>query len=104
MSWMGAMTAGFLLRSALGGGLILLLAYLGLRLTGQPARQQRLGEWGLMAALLLVVLSVLPGFLIVPLPVNSKSEPVPLAQTTPEPWLETRASPPSQGDPQTVAV
>jgi hypothetical protein len=57
-----------------------------------------------MAALLLVVLSGLPGFLIVPLPVNSKPEPVPRTQTAPEPALETRASPPSRDDPQAVGV
>ncbi len=69
MSWVGAMTAGWLLRSALGGGLILLLAYLGGRLTRQPARQLRLAEWGMRAALVVAVLALLPGWVTIPLPV-----------------------------------
>jgi beta-lactamase regulating signal transducer with metallopeptidase domain len=50
----------WLLHTALGGGCLLLIVCLLLRRTRQPAKQQRLGEWGMAAALLLAVLC-LPG-------------------------------------------
>jgi beta-lactamase regulating signal transducer with metallopeptidase domain len=56
------------LHSAVGGGLLLLLAGLLMLLTRQPARRQRLGEWGVTAALLLAVLSLAPAWLLIPLP------------------------------------
>ncbi|HEV3235514.1 MAG TPA: M56 family metallopeptidase, partial [Gemmataceae bacterium] len=45
------------LRSALGGSLILFLTWLLLRRTEQPARQQRLAEWGMGAALCVAALA-----------------------------------------------
>ena len=46
----------WLLRSALGGALLLAITWLVVRKTEQPAKQQRLVEWGLSAALLLTAL------------------------------------------------
>src|SRR5262245_58797109 len=91
MSGWEATAAGWLLRSALGGGVILGRTWLGLRWARQPARQQRLGEWGLAAALLLTVLAVLPGWLNVPVPVHA---PVPAAPPTPATAGEEPAAPP----------
>jgi beta-lactamase regulating signal transducer with metallopeptidase domain len=65
----------WLLRNAVGGGLLLLLAWILMKRHRQPARQQRLGEWGLVAALLLAVLSLGPSWFVVPL-----LEPEPLAR------------------------
>jgi beta-lactamase regulating signal transducer with metallopeptidase domain len=60
---------GWLLHSAVGGGLLLLLACGLMKGTRQPARRQRLGECGLAAALLLAVLGLGPTWLEVPWPV-----------------------------------
>ena len=47
MSWLGAMAAGWLLRVALGGGVILLLTSLTVRLTAaRPAARRRMGPVG----------------------------------------------------------
>jgi beta-lactamase regulating signal transducer with metallopeptidase domain len=62
--WMGA--ARWLLHTAVGGGLLLLLTCLAMRWIKQPARRQRLGECGLTAALLVAVLSLIgPAWLVV---------------------------------------
>jgi hypothetical protein len=61
--------ATWLLRSALGGGLLLLLAWWLARRIRQPARRQRLAEWGVLAALVMAVLSLAPPWLALPLPV-----------------------------------
>jgi beta-lactamase regulating signal transducer with metallopeptidase domain len=66
MNWVYLISGGWLLHCALGGGLLLLLVYGLMRRTTQPARQQRLGEWGMVAALLLAVLSLCPAWLIIP--------------------------------------
>ena len=42
----------WMLRTALGGGLLLLVTCVVMRWTPQPARRQRLGDWGILAALL----------------------------------------------------
>src|ERR1051326_2836880 len=57
---------GWLWHSAVGGGSLLLLAWLLLRRCRQPAHKQRLGEAGLLAALAVGVLSLAPGWLMVP--------------------------------------
>jgi beta-lactamase regulating signal transducer with metallopeptidase domain len=62
---------GWLLHSALAGGLVLLLACAGTQLTRQPARRQRLGEWGAAAALLAAVLCAGPPWLYLSLPVSA---------------------------------
>ena len=80
----------WLARSALGGGLVLLVAWWGMRRVESPARRQRLGEGGLVAALLVAVLSLAPGWISVRLPALSLAVPpdsppsdFPLADTGP---------------------
>jgi len=73
--------AEWLLRMALGGGLVLLLAWFVLRWISEPARRQRLGEWSVAAALLLAVLCLTPGWLA--LPILPHESPVPDASSTP---------------------
>jgi hypothetical protein len=65
----GSWTAldAWLIHSAVGGGLLLLLVGVFMRRCRQPARQQRLGEWGVFAALILAGLSMGPAWLVVPL-------------------------------------
>jgi beta-lactamase regulating signal transducer with metallopeptidase domain len=61
----------WLLHTAVGGGLLLLVTAVLMRWTRQPARRQRLGDWGMTAALLVAVLSLVgPSWLVVswPLP------------------------------------
>jgi hypothetical protein len=67
MSWVYLISGGWLLHCALGGGLLLLVAWGLMRRTAQPARQQRLGEWGLVAALLVALLSLCPAWLVIPI-------------------------------------
>jgi beta-lactamase regulating signal transducer with metallopeptidase domain len=55
------------IHSAAGGGLLLLLAWSWMRRGTQPAWRQRVGEWGLLAALLINVLALTPPWLLVPL-------------------------------------
>src|SRR2546429_7612781 len=55
-----------MLHVAVGGGLLLLVTCLLMRWTRQPARRQRLGEWGVTAALLVGLLSLVgPSWLVV---------------------------------------
>ncbi len=51
------------LRGIIGGGLLLLAVWGLMRWTRQPARRQRLGEWGVLAALLAALLSGGPAWL-----------------------------------------
>ncbi len=69
--WLSAV--GWLLHCALGGGLLLLLAWGLVRRTRQPARQQRLGEWAMVAALLLAILALGPAWLVLPLPLDQRA-------------------------------
>ena len=64
----GTTVVEWLLRTLLGGGCLLLLAWLVMSRLAAPALRQRLGEWAMAAALLLALLSVAPAWLIVPLP------------------------------------
>jgi beta-lactamase regulating signal transducer with metallopeptidase domain len=74
--------AGWLLHSAVGGGLLLLLAWPLTRLCRQPARRQRLGESALLAALLLCVLNLGPSWITLPLFCSESScPPASAAQT-----------------------
>ena len=68
MTWTALMPSDWLIHSALGGGLILLLGWLWTRRLRQPARQQRLGEYTLLAALLLAVLALGPAWLELRMP------------------------------------
>src|SRR4051812_37532262 len=54
------------LGTALGGGLVLLVGYGLMRLARQPAAKQRLGEYAVLAALLVAVLRLLPAWLPLP--------------------------------------
>src|SRR5438477_10652655 len=67
MNAISGLVNGWLLHSAVGGGFLLLLVWLVMRFLRQPARQQRLGEAGLVAALLLAGLVLAPSWLYVPL-------------------------------------
>jgi beta-lactamase regulating signal transducer with metallopeptidase domain len=58
---------GWLLHTILGGGVVLLACWLALRWVAGPARRQRLAEWGVLAALLLSVLSLGPSWLNLPI-------------------------------------
>ncbi|HEV3260437.1 MAG TPA: hypothetical protein VG013_26515, partial [Gemmataceae bacterium] len=62
-SW--AIPGGWLLHSAAGGGLLLLLAWVLVRRTRQPARRQWLGDWGVAAALLAAACSLGPAWFVV---------------------------------------
>lgn len=63
MSEVWANASRWLVQSAVGGGLILLLVCGLMLLVRQPVRRQRLGEWGTAAALLFAVLSLTPSWL-----------------------------------------
>ena len=92
----------WLLHSAAGGTLLLLLCWAAMRCCRQPAWRQRLGEWGLAGALLLPLLSLIPAWLILPvLPVEASSgaadlnaPPFPAPLSSPAPMLERNFSPP----------
>jgi hypothetical protein len=78
MSWIWTTPEGWLVRSVVGGGLLLLLTWVLMKRTRQPARRQRLGEWGVVVAILLAVLNLGPAWLPVawvehPKPPNRQS-------------------------------
>jgi beta-lactamase regulating signal transducer with metallopeptidase domain len=68
MIWAEFSLGLWLLHTALGGGLIVLVAWIWLRFVRQPARQQRLGEMGMAAALLVAILSLAPAWVIFSVP------------------------------------
>src|SRR5262245_38559679 len=72
----------WLIRAAVGGGTILLVAWWLMRRIESPARRQRLGEGALIAAFLVAALSLMPGWITVPLPVpvSTPTEPAPAAR------------------------
>ena len=55
--------AGWLVRAGLGGSLLIVGTLLAMRLVRQPARRQRLGELGMLAALVLAALCWAPAWL-----------------------------------------
>ena len=75
MSLNETMLGHWWLHSAIGGGLLLLLVGVLMAVTRQPARRQRLGEWGVTAALIVAVLCLAPAWLLVPLPEEHSSKP-----------------------------
>ena len=94
------MSEVWLLRVAGGGGLLLLVTWLAVRRVRQPARQQRLAESGVAAALLLAVLCVLPSWFLVPLPARA---PVPRQESkavapTPDKVQPEEVAPRADGD------
>ena len=54
------------LHFAAAGSVLLLLGLLLMRVVRQPARRQQLGTWAVVAALIVVLLSLLPGWLPLP--------------------------------------
>jgi beta-lactamase regulating signal transducer with metallopeptidase domain len=68
---------GWWLHTLLGGGVLLLLAWLLMQRIVQPARRQRLAECALLGALLLAGLSLAPTWLNIPLPWPVESPPAP---------------------------
>src|SRR5438445_12679544 len=63
----GLLFGTWLLHTAVGGGILLLLVLAIVNRYRQPSRRQRIGEWGLAAAMVLAILSVGPSWLVVPL-------------------------------------
>ncbi len=89
MNWPWLTFGTWLLHSAVGGGLLLLLGWTVLRWCRQPARQQYVGESTVLAALLLAVLAVGPPWLIIPV--------LPLEPTAPdEPTASLSLAPPKR--------
>ncbi len=76
---------GWCLHTLLGGGALLLLAWLLMRWIAQPARRQRLAEWALAGALLLAGLSLAPSWwnLSLPWPSERGSVSLPVPQGEP---------------------
>src|SRR5579872_6868906 len=78
------------LHSAIGGGLLLLLTAVLMAVTRQPARRQRLGEWGVTAALVVAVLCLAPAWLLVPVSQTYQAKP---QAATPNAAVEERPAP-----------
>ena len=62
--------ADWWLGTAIGGGLVLLVGCLLMRLARQPAARQRLGEYAVLAALLVAGLRLLPSVAAVHSPLS----------------------------------
>jgi beta-lactamase regulating signal transducer with metallopeptidase domain len=78
--------AEWLVRVAVGGGSLLLLARVAMALTREPVRRQRLGEWGMVAALLLAILSAGPAWVVLPLPsLQGPGQPTAATEENPSP-------------------
>jgi beta-lactamase regulating signal transducer with metallopeptidase domain len=73
MSWDLTSASLWLLRTAAGGTVVLALASGAVLLARQPARRQHLGEWGIIAALLVAILSLRPAWLPIPLELFASS-------------------------------
>lgn len=85
----------WLIRSACGGGALLLLCWYAQRCVRQPAHKQRLGEWGVVASLVVAFVSLFPSWLHIPVPgwkrqplatVSLPDPPTPQAFAQTEPW------------------
>jgi beta-lactamase regulating signal transducer with metallopeptidase domain len=100
MNGTGSPFAVWLLHSAAGGGLLLLLAWPLTRLCRQPAWRQRLGESALLAALLLCALNLGPSWITLPvLGTESSSLPIPAAPTRSPELPSALAAEPEHADP-----
>src|SRR5262245_23853562 len=71
-------------RSAVGGGVLLLLAWAAMCVLRQPARRQRLGGWTTLAAILVAVPSLLPAWLLVSYSVPAEAPPISESAVTKE--------------------
>jgi len=67
MSGSGTTLVAWLLHSAAGGSMLLLVALLWLRRCRQPAWRQQIGAWGVAAAILVAILSFGPSWFVLPL-------------------------------------
>jgi beta-lactamase regulating signal transducer with metallopeptidase domain len=99
---MGGMTLlNWWLHTVIGGGLVLLVAGAVMARTRQPARQLRVAEWAVLAALLVTLLSLAPSWLPVPIvttaPPAEDQKPAPVAAVRPEP-------PPIQGGQDDIVI
>jgi beta-lactamase regulating signal transducer with metallopeptidase domain len=96
MSGMEMAASGWLLHTAVGGSVLLLLAWLLTKAVRQPARRQRVGEWGVVAALALAALSLAPSWLFVTLPAEDAVPAGPAAEVAqiPPPPLAAPSVPP----------
>src|SRR5260370_6068510 len=82
----GTIAAGWLLQTALGGGLLLLLTWALMACARSPARRQRLGERGVAAALVVMALATVaglglgPAWVLVALPIPAhQGSPAPMS-------------------------
>jgi beta-lactamase regulating signal transducer with metallopeptidase domain len=87
----------WLLRVTLGGGLVLLCTWLLVRRLRQPARRQRVAEWGALAALLLAVLALAPSWLLIP--IAPPPEAVSASESSPPPARPQAAEEPAPAFP-----
>src|SRR4051794_24883695 len=89
--------AGWWLGTAVGGGLILLVACVAMQWTKQPAARQRLGEWAVLSALVVAVLRLGPTWLTLPWEpsaAHAEALPAEVAETaTAPPLFELRPAP-----------
>jgi S1-C subfamily serine protease len=95
MSELWGTTEVWLVRTLVGGTLLLLLTWALVCRGRHPAQQQRLGEWGMAVALLLAVLSLTPAWLVVSVPwlaARASDDPIEAAQTPPPIPAEPEAS------------
>ncbi|MFO0840849.1 MAG: M56 family metallopeptidase [Gemmataceae bacterium] len=88
---------GWLARTAVGGGLLLMACWLWQRRLKEPARRQRLGEWAVAAALVVAGTAALPAWLSIPVSAPpAEAPPAAWADAEPVVWL---ALPEPAGDP-----
>jgi len=75
MNGTASLILGWWLHTLLGGGVLLLLAWLLMKGIAQPARRQRLAEFALAGALLLAGLSLAPSWLVLPVSWDGSPDP-----------------------------
>ncbi len=84
MSHLEALLTRWLLHVLVVGNLLLLLVWLLMKYVREPARRQRIGEWGLVAVLFLPLLCLAPGWIVLVLPASISAEPLEEAGLAPE--------------------
>ena len=80
MNDFGLRAQTWLLHSLFASGLLLFVAAVMVLLVRQPSRRRQIGSWSIRAALFLPILTLLPSWLIVPLPAR---EPPPVVAAAP---------------------